>query len=126
MITQGRKWIIVGICLMTLLLLFSVIGCSSSGPNLVGKWQAVQGVVPFDEGGLPFTQVEFLSGHAFILLDFMNTSGNYSFPDSSHIKLDMTGGSLTYGFTWSGNAFTLTGGNIATGGNNTVVFKRSH
>jgi len=87
--------------------LFGVSCSGKSGPNIVGTWQAAQGDKGID--GV-ITGIQFLQGGTFIF-NYMNTSGNYSFPDSTHIKFQSPGGTLTYNFTLSGNLLTITDAN---------------
>jgi hypothetical protein len=71
--------------------------------SIIGAWEQAP-----DQGGwgLLFTRIEFFQDGTF-LLNWMNTSGQYSFPDPTRLKLENPGGTLMYEFSLSGDSLTL-------------------
>ncbi|MCL4393445.1 MAG: hypothetical protein M1482_01265 [Chloroflexi bacterium] len=91
--------------LLLIALSLSVTGCGGQQSAIVGKWERVSqnitvlAVVP--------DRIEFLQDGTFVMPTFFNTSGKYSFPDSSHIKLDSGTGASVFMYTLSGDSLTL-------------------
>jgi hypothetical protein len=91
-----------------------LLGVSCSGktsPNVVGKWTPVKGQNVSSFSSFAFssvTSLEFLKDGTFIAgIMGGSGSGNYSFPDATHIKFQSPTGSNTYTFSLSENTLSL-------------------
>jgi len=83
---------------------------SVSGPNIVGKWTAsAEDVSPYP--GIQFVaSLEFFKDGTYSLLvsGIGSDSGDYSFPDDTHIRFESPGFSETDTFSLSGDTMTVT------------------
>ncbi len=109
----------VRITIMVLLAIsIALTGCGSQQSAIVGTWERV---TPADQVPISFwgmEQIEFLSDGTFVLPEFNNLSGKYSFPESDRIRLETTEVSFTYKFTLSGDRLVFDDGET------TVEYKR--
>lgn len=91
----------IGLFLLVLMLaMLLLVGCSSKGA-VVGKWQ--------DQSGQTMT---FLNDGTVTTGGLLNVTGKYSFPDNSHIKIELEGlwslaGPQVYEFRIDGGKLVL-------------------
>jgi len=100
--------------LAAVILIFPLIGTScsgKSGPNVLGKWTPVKGQNVSSFSSFAFstvTSLEFLKDGTYIAGILGGSgSGNYSFPDATHIKFQSPTGSNTYTFSLAENELSL-------------------
>lgn len=113
--------ILLGTILMVILICASLLtGCGGRQSAILGTWQQTA-----DTEGLGllsfFTyadRIEFLKDGTFVLPNFMNISGSYSFPDKGKITIEASTGAMTFDYELSGDRLTFYEGG------NPVVFER--
>lgn len=81
-------------------IMIALTSCGGQGSKIVGTWQRVTPVDTFSFLALS-DQIEFLKDGTFILPNFNNASGTYSFPESDRIKFEGPYGAATYRFSVS-------------------------
>ncbi len=92
------------VLLMTVLaLVFTLAGCGSPKSAILGTWERVTPAEDLFSFLSWASQIEFLEDGTFVLPQFMNLSGKYSFPQSDRIQFEISNGSITYKFTLSGD-----------------------
>lgn len=106
-----RRYVLfASILVLTLICASLLAGCGSRQSAILGAWQLTGDV---DELGLLsffafVDRIEFLKDGTFVLPNFMNMSGSYSFPDKGKITFQTTSyGSTTYDYELSGDTLTF-------------------
>ena len=96
--------------IMILVLAASLAACSSSKQSIIGKWEQTSG------SGIGSIYEFFKDG----TVSMGTFAGNYTWPDSSHLKIEYAAGAgLIYETTLTGDELTLKDSS-----QNTMVFKR--
>ncbi len=104
-----RRILLVSILVVTLICASLLAGCGGRQSAIVGTWQQTTDV---EELGLfsffSFVDlIEFLKDGTFVLPNFMNMSGSYSFPDKGKITIEASTGSMTFDYELSGDTLTF-------------------
>ena len=96
--------------MLSMALILTLVGCGDGQQGIIGKWEQISGST-----GIMGSSGEIVEFFKDGTVSFGTLSGTYSWPDNTHLKIELNGMSFVYGAVLSGDDLTLANGNTQVG-----------